>query len=152
MIRVTNENWIIWESSLWCRRRDFSRLVDCGVRAGMRDRYSRLLVSRDWDRPSPRSGWPPGRRAAPVAKLTLSSDLAYTKPMYSRVMYYYCIKTIQYIHTSNSTLQNYTPVSLCCFQEIYSLYEIHLGICFACQGRFELRKIIDYLRGYSPFG
>lgn len=94
--------------------------------------------------------------AAPVAKLTLSSDLAYTKPMYSRVMYYYCIKTIQYIHTSNSTLQNYTPVSLCCFkyslfQEIYSLY-IHLGKCFACQGRFELRKIIDYLRGYSPFG
>lgn len=114
MIRVTNENWIIWESSLWCRRRDFSRLVDCGVRAGMRDRYSRLLVSRDWDRPSPRSGcWLAGLLdVAPVAKLTQSSDLAYTKPMYSRVMFMYVFVWKQFNTFSLLTaLYRITPLS-----------------------------------------
>lgn len=88
MIRVTNENWIIWESSLRCRRRDFSRLVDCGVRAGMRDRYSRLLVSRDWDRGhllGLAAGWPPGRRAGRQTHTIIRLSLHQTDVQQSNV-------------------------------------------------------------------
>lgn len=92
---------------------------------------------------------PRGRQTHTIIRLSLHQ----TNVQQSNVLLLYKNNSM---HSHFCTLQNYTPVSLCClkyslFQKIYSLY-IHLGICFACQGKFELRKIIDYLRGYSPFG
>lgn len=95
------------------------------------------------------AGWPPGRQTHTIIRLSLHQ----TNVQQSNLLLLYKNNSI------HSHFQQHTTELHPCLTQLLQVFNIsrnlqfiHLGICFACQCRFELRKITDYLRGYSPFG